>query len=384
MAVTTLYFGASSAGAADGTTWANRAAFVSGGAINTLISAFDFTSNSLIARIGPGTYALTTAIATFTGTTGPSQTFPCFLEAALSDGTRWQPPDPDWCSAQPEWDADDATYPMPVITTSSNISTISSPHVVAYGLKMTASNRNGAIINTSRSYYWCQVINSTSNTSAGACIGATVLCENNFYSCTGTSYDTVASSNSGVGPAKNCRIEGNPSATTGNRRGWSTANNAAYPLERCTIIGNVGGGVVHTGTGSGSKVAVSNCVIADNEGDAVSGAGTATTLGIVSRCMITGPHTNGVNITGTGDCAVHDCRIRDYTSAAITGTLDWSDPPLNGNITTAGTDADEYVDAASGDYRIKNTSTYWGKGYGAGDQPAGGGGGPLIGGRLVR
>ncbi len=98
MAVVTRYYGAAAAGSDDGTSWANRKAFVVTGAINTQISAFDFTSDTLIARIGPGTHTLTTTITTFTGATGPSQTFPCILEGCLDGGARWQPPDPDWCS----------------------------------------------------------------------------------------------------------------------------------------------------------------------------------------------------------------------------------------------------------------------------------------------
>jgi hypothetical protein len=45
-------------------------------------------------------------------------------------------------------------------------------------------------------------------------------------------------------------------------------------------------------------------------------------------------------------------------------------------------DADEFVDAANGDYRIKNTSIYWGRNIGAGDEPAAGGSGIPIG-RLI-
>jgi hypothetical protein len=50
-------------------------------------------------------------------------------------------------------------------------------------------------------------------------------------------------------------------------------------------------------------------------------------------------------------------------------------PLTLGNDTSAGTDADEFVDAAGGDYRVKYGSTIWGKGYGVSDEPNPGGGG---------
>jgi hypothetical protein len=54
---------------------------------------------------------------------------------------------------------------------------------------------------------------------------------------------------------------------------------------------------------------------------------------------------------------------------------------MNEIFDAAGSDADEFVDAANGDYRIKNTSVYWGRGIGAGDEPASSGGIPI--GRLI-
>lgn len=90
--------------------------------------------------------------------------------------------------------------------------------------------------------------------------------------------------------------------------------------------------------------------------------------------MVTGSGmTNGIYINGTGKAHIQLNRIRDYSGAAISGNAIYCDPPEWGNVTTSGTDADEYVDAGAGDYRIKNTSVYWGMGIGAGDQTAAGG-----------
>jgi hypothetical protein len=369
MAVVTRYYGIAAAGDDDGTTWDNRKAFVVGGAINTQISGFDFTSDSLIVRVGPGTHELTTGIATFTGTAGPSAEFPCIFEGALSDGTRWIHPNRGWMSAQPAWDADDATYPMPVIATTTNIFTLNNAFVLLYGLKLTASGRNGSMINTVRSMDQCQVINSTSNASAACITGHTALISNCHFECSGTAYDFIVRLDS---PARNVRSQGNPAATSGNRRGCQAT--ASPQASRITAVGNVGGGILQT-TASNRFVQLDRCTVANNEGNGISNVGDTNQTGYIDGCMITGGHTNGISESGAAKAVIRNCRIRGFTSAALSGSLPWNVPPLNGNITDAGTDGDEYVNAAIGDYRIKNTSDYWGKGIGAGDEPASGGGG---------
>ena len=76
-------------------------------------------------------------------------------------------------------------------------------------------------------------------------------------------------------------------------------------------------------------------------------------------------------------------RLRDNGAG---GTVNFSGlddyPDTINNYTTDSADAVEYVSTgANGDFRIKNTaSLVWGKGFGAGDQPASGGGGRIIGG----
>jgi hypothetical protein len=115
-------------------------------------------------------------------------------------------------------------------------------------------------------------------------------------------------------------------------------------------------------------------VSADNEGDGVATPGTSASLHFIRNCFITGASlTNGINISGTGKAHIANNRIRG-AATSIVGSLEYCDIPYWDNTDDAGTDTDEYVNAASGDYRIKNTSTYWGRGFGAGDEPAAGGG----------
>jgi hypothetical protein len=362
-----LYFGASSAGANNGSSWNDRMAFVVSGAINTAISAFDFTADFLIARIGPGTYSLTTSIASFTGASGPSLLFPCILEAANSDGTRWTPPDPNWISPMPAWDSST----MPEIVTTTNIATVNNINVSLYGLKITASGRNGSVTNNARRIDWCFVTNTTSNTSVTCGV---INGSNCVYACTGTGYANVGATPV-PGSLFNIRIEGNSSATTGTRLGLVNVSNTGFGIENCTIVNNPGGGVHQTGTATNASIYCNRLTMYGNGGDNIFAASTRTTSpSTVVGCFIVGGN-NSVRIDTTAHPSIaRNNRFRNFSSAALSNVTSAYTANNNGNTDAAGTDADEFVNVASGDYRIKNTSLYWGKGYGAGDEPAAGGG----------
>ncbi len=64
-------------------------------------------------------------------------------------------------------------------------------------------------------------------------------------------------------------------------------------------------------------------------------------------------------------------RLRDNgTSGNFTGTGNWPTTENSVNYTTDSDDATELVNVAGGDYRIKNTATIWGMGFGVSEQPA--------------
>jgi len=368
MALVKRYFSTAAAGAGDGTSWANRAAFIVTGTVNTIVSAFDFTSDSLIAYVGPGTYTFTTGIATFTGTTIPSQLFPCEIKACDNSGVEWVPPDPDWVSAQPVW----SDTNMPVFATTTNIVTISNVAVNVYGIKFTASARTTNVLIVSRAI-WCIGISSISNSTATV-VSAVTMLENCCFECSGTAYASVVSATGSTPPIENVRMIGNASASSGTRYGYATTSNSFINLSRCTAANNPGGGFAHTSTGTNARIFMTNCVAVNNSVAGIYTTGTSTSLHTISKCMVTGSGmTNGIYINGTGKAHIQLNRIRDYSGAAISGNAIYCDPPEWGNVTTSGTDADEYVDAGAGDYRIKNTSVYWGMGIGAGDQTAAGG-----------
>lgn len=370
MAIVTRYYGATSAGADDGTTWADRKAFIVAGAINTQISAWDFTTDSLVAMVGPGTHTLTTGIATFTGTTTPTFKIPCIFLACDSSGVQWEPPDPNWLSSQPAWDDTN----MPVIATTTNISTINNTAVFLRGFKITASGATTSIMIRDRiGIDWCIVENSSSNASAIA-IGtsSTALSDTNVcVTMTGSIYSAAYGTTANV--TDNIRVVGNASASSGLRGGIYVSLGAGYTIIRATVFNHVGIGVQHASTSAAGQLRLVNCVIADNDGDAIKVDSTSTGLSVLlEECMVTTNGGYGVNSAGTGSGIVMKSRFRNNTSGDITGLDNW--PVTLSNITTAGSDADEYVDASGGDYRIKNTSTYWGKGLGAGDEALAAGG----------
>ena len=174
MAIVRRFFDSAGAGTADGTSWANRAPLLSAGVVSTIIRGFDFTSDSLEAYIGPGTYAITSTLSTFTSPGGGSPTVnnSCSLMGCDSSGNLWIPPNLDWCSAQPTWN----TAGMPLINNGSN-QLFSNAGLILYGLNIIGSHA-GTLVSTHAKSTWCYIENTASSTSA-SCMGSpSVLGEN--------------------------------------------------------------------------------------------------------------------------------------------------------------------------------------------------------------
>src|SRR5688572_9346902 len=136
MAVVVKYFSTTGAGAADGTTWTDRAALFSAGNWATQITGFAFNgTDSLKCLIGPGTYTCSQALASGLFANAPSVANPLILHACDGSGVQLAIPEPEWTSDQPvTWDTT-----LPVIATTTNISTINLATCLAVLLKFTAS-----------------------------------------------------------------------------------------------------------------------------------------------------------------------------------------------------------------------------------------------------
>lgn len=374
MGIVTRYFSTSGAGAADGTSWANRAPLLSSGAFNSIITGFNFTAatDSLRCLVGPGTYSLTSTLATGSFSSGqPTAACPLIVEACDSSGALLAVPDPDWCSAMPVWDSTN----LPVIATTTNIGTAQIAMAKWRNIKFTASGRTGGAMFTSGYYEWCIFENSTSNTGTSIyTIAIRFALRNCAFKQTGISYGSVLTPNVSVCEIHNCRIEGpgKSSGGSGNRYGvlWQ---DTGY-MSKCTVFGHPGHGIINNYLNTASQVAVADSVVLDNGMSGIHHSSTVsqTQISDHSRCFIAGNSTNGVNASSATRVFVNKCRFRDNTSGDMSGFGNY--PTDSENDTSAGSNSDEFKDYAAGDFRIKKTSTLWGQGYGAGDEPAAAGG----------
>lgn len=369
MAVVTRYFSTSSAGAADGTTWDDRAALFSAGNWSSVITGFNFSgTDSLRAYIGPGSYTCSQSLASGLFTNAPTSANPLILQGCDGSGVALTVPDPDWTSDQPAWD--DST--LPVIASTTNVITVNLAWCGLILIKFTASGRNGSVISTFMGMEWCVVTNSTANTSATA-LTFNATSSGHIYgsvlSCTGSSYDTVVSTGT-YEPIDNTRIVG-VTGSSGNRRGLTLTANSVT-LHRCTVVSNGGEGVISTSTGTSQSTRLYRCVVANNGDAGVKANSTASQVDLfdVRSCMVTGNGAAGVDgNSAAGRMLVTHSRLRDNTSGNFAGMGNWPDDLLN--YTTDAADADDYVDAPGGDFRIKIGSLIWGQGFGVSDQPAG-------------
>lgn len=368
MALVVRYFSTSSAGAGDGTSWADRAALFTTGNWSSVITGFDFSgSDSMECRIEGGlTYTCSQSLATGLFSNAPTVANPLMLHGCDSSGNKLSPPDPDWVSAQPAF----TDTSLPTIDSTTNITQVNLTTCQLRLTKHTASGRNGAVI-LALLMDWGVVSNSTSNSSAGAV--ASVLVSNSVLSCSGSSYGAVASQVNAI-PMDNVRVEG-VAGSSGNRDGVAfSGTTARNVLSRLTVVGNGGRGIAYTGSNAGVTLFLNDCTVVGNAGDQVQFPNTAsqTNICVARRCLITGGGAYGINPGANTNLLVSQCRLRDNTSGNL-GTFGNYPTDLN-NYTTDSDDATEYVNAAGGDYRIKYGSAIWGMGFGAGDEPAPAGG----------
>jgi hypothetical protein len=375
MAVVLRYFSTTGAGAADGTSWANRAALLSAGTFSTIITGFNFAgTDSLECIIGAGTYAVTSALVAGSFANAPSAANPLIFQGADSSGNKLTPPSTFWTSdTVPTW-----TSALPVITTSSNIATVTLSPFISRFISWTASARNGVIVSSFAEMDWCFLQNSTANTAAGA-INSAMRLTNCWVDCPATSYAFgIQVPNNSV--ISNCRVSG-VTGTTGNRYGIEyNGTNALCDIDRCCVYGHGGQNIVSTATNAGQPVSVTRTVSANSAGNGILFSSTAlqTAYCLVSGCMLTGNTGSGVNAQTNARVIATGNRARNNAAGDFTNFGNY--PVDFDNNTAAGTDANEYVDAPNFNFQIKYGSTVWGKGYGVSDQTPTGGG--LVG-RLV-
>lgn len=362
MAIVTRYFSTAAAGDGDGTSWANRAALLDGSSYySTLITGFDFTSNSLICRIGPGTY---TPLQNFTSAlfsvNTPTAVSTLIFHGCDSSGNLLTPVKPSWQSAEPAWSATG----IPVISFGSSYYG-NLAYTIFNHLNITGS-RAGYIYASLYSALWCQFSTTSSSTSGYICSTLSNGIINCVFSSEGASAFMCLVQNDGL--LYNCRFIGPGSSSgSGNRDGiYSTVG---YEQYRCTFIGLGGNGINIAAANATRLTKISGCTIANCGGAGINltnSASPVTAYSGISNCMITGC-AYGVNANSQMSALVKDCRLRDNTSGNLANMGNW--PTDLNNYVTDSDDATEYVDTATGDYRIDKAATnVWNKGYGAGDE----------------
>lgn len=370
MGITTRYFSTSAAGDADGTSWANRAALLDGsGNWSTVLTGFDFTNDTLICRIGPGTYDVLQNLTSALFSVAPNAIGYLYFHGCDSSGNLLTPVDPDWKSTQPAW----STTGIPLINFGSSYCYL--PNLSPLHINFTGS-RPSYILAELSGPQWCQFFTTSSSTNGYVAYLSPLPAVNCVFSAEGASaYTNVVEVLTAM---INCRIIG-PGASVGSGNRHGVLDTVGYRQINCTIVGVGGSGIDCEATHATRQFVIDSCTIANCGGTGIDLSNTAspvTNVSLISNCMITGCGGYGINANSQISAIVKDCRLRDNTSGNLYGLGNY--PTDLNNYTTDSDDATEYVNTSTGDYRIKNTATnIWGKGYGAGDEPASSSGGGI-------
>jgi len=363
----------------DGTTWNKRANLLPAGNWSAVITGHDFAADSLVCLIEGGlTYTCSQTIDNTTITTDPIAACPLILHGCDSSGVALVPPDPDWTSDQPAW----STSTLPIIATTTNIATIDQTFAAARLVAFTASGRTfGEVLAVGLYGDWISVVNSTSNTNTGGVSASWARLSNSVISMTGSSYIRAYGHAGNV--ISNTRLIG-VTGSSGNRHGIEFAGSGTNNrINGVTVYGFGGDGFNATTTNPAHFAALRNCVIINNAGTGIKTHATASQTGVynIENCLVANNGAYGIDAQSASRVVMVNVRARDNTSGNFNGFGNY--PTDLYNYTTDASDADDFVDAGTGDYRIKNTAAIWGRSVGVSDQPAAGGGttrGYIIGG----
>jgi hypothetical protein len=365
VAIVTRFFSTVGAGAEDGTTWADRAPLFNSGVWSTIVSGFSFAgSDSLEVLVGPGTY---TATAILSAT--PTNANPLLIHGYdATNARKLIPANQSWKSSEPF----DATG-MPLI----NSSVALLPNNAAISVRCCDFSFTGgaaSLLGNLTAVDFCRLNHSTSSLTGSLFTGVTRL-TNSYFETTATTFNSFIGSVSAY--AHNCFFKA-PSGSTGNRRLIDILNsfgNGLSQISNCTLYGGQFGIFMDTPNSTADIVLILNCTIlnAAVDGIILSNTASQTRQNRIVNSYIANCGGFGINRRSAFPL-LSNTRLRDNTSGNLSSA--WGNYPIDAGIeTTDSDDATELVDTSAGDFRIKNTSSLaWGKGFGAGDQPASGGG----------
>jgi hypothetical protein len=269
----------------------------------------------------------------------------------------------------PKWD--DSTMPTFEIGTSGGFGVSGGWF---FGLRIfTNANRNGSLLTPSYAN-WCVIEHNGSAAAAGG-LSFPSRAENCFIKMAGTQYANGIGSPQG--PLRNIRIEGNPSATLGARNGLITSSQI---IDSIVSINHVNSGLLPPNTTNNSGL-ITKCVVHNcGSGIVVFNRG-GISPSVIANSIVVACGTAVDGLTSPSPVITHNNRFRNNTTDFSAITQDNTPWDLTNDF-SAGSDADEFVNVATGDFRIKFGSALWGRGLGAGDEPPPSGSGIPIG-RLI-
>lgn len=374
MAQLTRYFGTAAAGTADGTSYANRAALFDGSNNwSTVITGTNFNNDSLICYIDSGTYTCAQSLASTLFTNPPTNNRQISLIAAPG-GTVWTPPNPSWTSVQPMW----STTNMPLIQCSSSSVAVlgNNIRVMCYGLRIEGQNSDGSSgllsLTEASQAQWCLFENTASNSNARACNRAVLTTHNCVFRMSGTSYQSAVFSIGELIRLHNTRIEGNPSASSGNRFGVNfTSGGADIPFLSASCVHGFVTACEVSGTVASVFAHVLKSVMVGTTAGIVwnhSGTIAAPTRRSIYRGSIFANGTTGLAMNDTPG-AIEDCLFITNTTNY---TSDYDIHAVN-VLTPADTLAQTFVDSGNSDYKLRDfrlrpRSAAFGKGIGVADE----------------
>ena len=266
---------------------------------------------------------------------------------------------------------------MPVILTTSNITTYQLSYLKNIGVKFIATARTTVVSGGASSEDWVIVMNQHLASGCYAYLGTIIgaSAENCFFTCTSNSFSSVAIANGQC--FTNCRAEASNSATTGERRVWSGSTVTTYRMDGCCSYGGARGVHIYTtSTSTATRISINRCTLANPALYGVAFSQNPATLAAAVRsCLIAGCGTFAIGrSSGRTDFHTANNKLVNNDSAYSEAQPEFH---YNDEILTGQNLNSLFVDYANGDVRIKNTHSFWGKNIGAGEEPAstsGGGG----------
>lgn len=370
MSYATLHFAPSARGSGDGSTAANAAALFPSGNWSSLLTANNYATQGMVAlcqNTAKYTCSQQGSSSTFTSGTPTSTTYPLILLAADENGNVISPVNQGWKCAEGNIDVLNFCE-MDYTLTTGNLSVSTNIHINCF--KINATTNTAAILNSFHGIISNCFFNLTSSSASGLGLILTTITGglvNSHVHMEGAAYARIISAST-AGLLSNVRVTANPAASSGTLYGIAiTSSTLVTIINGPVFIKDVAGiGMTNYSANLSAGISASRCTIVD----CAVGVGCLTpTSGGSSKIVLTDSVVTGCTVGlghPYGRYTLRNVVLRNTTNVSPDSENYVASPLVE--VTTE-TDAQLYAAAASGDYRIKDTSDHWGKNRGAQDHP---------------